>query len=787
MLELSHSTVEAPVELVRRLTQLQLCRPADFRRARACVRRLSRDLPTFDSVWFDALVQLRKLTPFQARMLEAGRADELRIDGCVVLEELGHGPHGTTLLAKVAGRHDRVVLKRLASAVELIPECRQRLVQFIERSHGWSHPNLVVPHKLLSEAELLLVTVSRWIPGLTLRELLVRRGRFPPAIVLEIARQLASGLAALHKQGLVHGDIRLSNVRLTTVGSVVLVDGGVRPAVCPELTIHETLALDAYDGVAPELIGTGNGADAASEIYGLGCLLWQLLTGRPPHSMADPLMKLAAHQTQRIADVRSLAPDTPAALAESIVAMTSPDANERPRSFDDLLHRSGRPGLSSRSRLKRYRKNFDGAVPHFIQNGGRRVTDNRWPWIAVSLFVAVGMALTFADQGLRNEMLSITRRVADAFQSRQPTETETNPPASSQPGGAATTDAGGLLPLPAQSDDGEIVLAEAGPYDVSRVTAQGNLTIRGVPGVNPVIQIGREPLFLEGATIKLENLRVVCDDAEGHSLPAMLLVKSNQLVIQGCVFHRSIPEDDQSGSAESVNYRAALVAQSSIVLAWRPLESQPAAPSSWRIDIRNTVFRAQGTALWSTELPHQVAMENCLKLGNGPCFSVSPKATVHACTLDLARVTLRDSGPLVRLAGSYADRANAPTIEFLANDCVFDLATTSPGLIELQTIQPRTDAARAIHMRGRGSVVAPNVHLMVTVDPAIQEPSRQFAREVADADEQFEGIVVSELLFKGRATGPTGNSHLENLSPRSAADTLPGVETSRLPAIKSGH
>src|SRR5690606_6286963 len=123
--------------------------------------------------------------------------------------------------------------------------------------------------------------------------------------------------------------------------------GGVRPAVLPETTIHDPLTLEACDGVAPELIGTGLGASAASEMYALGCLLWQILAGRPPYWMADPLMKLAAHQTQRIPDVRSIAPDTSGPLAEMIEAMTSPDANRRPRGFDDLLIRWGRPGVRS--------------------------------------------------------------------------------------------------------------------------------------------------------------------------------------------------------------------------------------------------------------------------------------------------------------------------------------------------------------------------------------------------------------------------------------------------------
>ena len=66
-------------ELVRQLTELQLCLPSDLSRARGRVRRLAFDLTVFDSVWIDSLVQLRLITPYQARQLEAGTADQLRI------------------------------------------------------------------------------------------------------------------------------------------------------------------------------------------------------------------------------------------------------------------------------------------------------------------------------------------------------------------------------------------------------------------------------------------------------------------------------------------------------------------------------------------------------------------------------------------------------------------------------------------------------------------------------------------------------------------------------------
>lgn len=773
MFEFGPSTVEPPDELVRRLTQLKLCRPADFRRARAAVRRLSRDLPAFDSVWIDALAQLRILTPFQARELQSGQADGLLIGPHVVVEELGHGPHGRTLLARNSGRRDLIVLKPLDVPLEAIPDCRNRLTEFMERSRDWSHPHIVVPQELLIVDGQPLVAISRWVPGLTLAELLIRRGRFPAEIVLEVGRQLASGLASLHSLALVHGDLRLSNIRLNSSGAVVAVDGGIRPAICPELTIHATLALDAYDGIAPELIGTGISPNAGSEIYALGCLLWHLLTGRPPYAMADPLMKLAAHQGSRIADVRSLAPDTPASLAEAIFAMTSPDVNERPRSFDDLLQRWGRPGMASRSRLKQYRKHFDGGVPHFIQTAPP-ASQGRWAWTAVMLFVASGMALTFADRGLRNHLLTMSQRMAESMKRSPTVPDDPRPPGTTNTGQTEVTTVNpaiseGLLALPAPNSLGEILLTEAGPYDIGKIANAGALTIRGEPGVSPVIQIGSEPLRLAGTSVTLENLTVVCESV-GQSLPAMLLVKSQELTIRSCAFERK----HSTSAGEGQNFA---------VVGWQPWDADPGSHDKSRLQIENSSFRVHGAAVWLAEVPRTVALKNCLKLHDGPCLAVFPKASPRRCQINLAFVTLRDSGSFLKLAGKLAEQANAPPIEIAAHDSVFALAASSPGLIELITNRPRSDASRAVQMTGHGLVVPPGARIMSVVSTT--DKGTVTVNAVEEADELFEGILVSDLQFVGSANGPPAASELASLTaPRTAADANPGIQPASIPSVR---
>ena len=772
MREPTPSPGSASDDLVRRLTELQLCRPQDFLRAKGLVRRLAYDLPAFDSVWIDALVQLRRLTPYQARVLEEGTASELRVGPYVILDALGRGPRATTCLAKSLERQDRCVVKRLRVAAEDVTECRRRLLALLERTAGWSHPHLVVPHSMPACAEQQMAVVSRFVPGIPLSELLVRRGRFPASAVMEVARQLLDGLVSLDARGLVHGDLRLSNVRLTDRGLAVLVDGGVRPALSPELTIHDSFALEGYDGVAPELIGTGITPNAGTELYALGCLLWQLLAGRPPYPMADPLMKLAAHQTRRIEDVREWAPDTPAPLALAIFAMTSPQPEERPRSFDELLQRWGRPGTMSRSRLRRYRRTFDGAVPHLAQPTAS-LTAGRWPWIAASLFVVAGAALTFADKGLRNDLLALTNRVAEIVRPQHASNSAST--SNDEPTRAGTTSTpkahNGPLPLPPPSTTGEIVLAEAGPYDVADVATDGKLTIRGAAGVNPVIQVGREPLRLAADAVSLINVAIRRTSRAGESpLAAMLLVRSRTVSVAGCEF--------ELGPLSEV---ASPIEAASAAMAWLPSDASPSEKLTHAVgqfEIENTTFRGPGAALLFAESPRAVKLTNCLKLGHGACFILGGKATARPIAFELTRVTLRDSGPLLRFGGALAEQTTAPQISFVAHDCVFALNSTAPSLIEIQTSRPRSNVAQSVRMTGQGSVVSHGLELL-----AISNPSGGKPVPVADADDQFAGLIASDLEFEGALSKGAAASRLTHLSaPRSSnhAD-LPGVDPARLP------
>src|SRR5262249_35206230 len=294
------------------------------------------------------------LTPYQARLLESSDRGALAIGPCVAIDRLGSGRDGQTLLARMRDGHDLCVAKIL-HASGLSEETVERLHLLVARVQDFAHPSIVAPMSC-ARIDDRLVLVSRYVPGTHLADLVIRRGRFPAQIVWEIGRQLAEGLATLEERGIAHGDIRAANVRLMSGGTAVLVDAGVRPAIDPFLTIHAGLPPDRFDGIAPELIGASVSPNARSDAYALGCLLWQLLAGRPPFPGGDPLIKIAAHQTRSIDDVRQWAPDTPNALAEEIRRLTAREVSERPKNLQQVLESWHSPGRAGRARLASFRR-----------------------------------------------------------------------------------------------------------------------------------------------------------------------------------------------------------------------------------------------------------------------------------------------------------------------------------------------------------------------------------------------------------------------------------------------
>lgn len=741
--------LEPPSELLQqRLRDWQLCRPHDLRRARARVRQLASDLPAFDSVWIDALVQNGVLTPYQARVLETAEPEQLRVGDFILLDELGRSSRSRTWLARRIGRPERCVVKQIVAP----PESQAALVErgrlLTDVGAGFTHPQLVAPQRCWEDGGG-FYAVSRHVSGLPLSELLVRRGRFPNDVVWEIGRQLLEGLAAWHARGQVHGDVRLSHVRLTQDGRVVLVEAGLRPVSDPEVTLHSGLALEAYDGLAPELIGVGQPPAPASDLYAVGCLLWQLLAGRPPYPVADPLAKLAAHQTRSVADVRDWAPDAPAALADVILALTHRDPAQRPASALDVLQHWGHSSGRGRARLRRFRRLFDSAVPHL--RSAPAVTGRRTA-VAAAVVVAGVLVWGAFDRGLRTELLALSSRWSGA--GAAPATNEAPPLLEDR------------LPLPAPSPDGTVLLTEAGPYGVANLQVVGTLTIRGAEGVCPEIVVRDEPLRLGAQIVQLENVRLrtgIGRRAAARSR-ALILAQCQQLYVGRCLFdtgerRRGAPDEEES-----------------VGIAWRLVD--PLDPQAGRLVVRDTLLCGRGGGILANESARSVHWDNVLGVQAGPALILQRRAAAPAPTAEFQHLTLRDAGPLLRLTG---DVRTAPLVSVTAQDCVLLQPARHGTLIEVASAERPEIGPESVVWNGEGSMLPPQATVLSWSDTQ----TRQRTALPTD-DLPLNGLAVGRVEFAGLPTAdPRDSLVTETEAPRRSLEP-PGIDPSRFGACGGG-
>jgi TolB-like protein/predicted Ser/Thr protein kinase len=237
-----------------------------------------------------------------------------------------------------------------------------------------AHANIVQVYDFGVDGEGNPYFVMELIDGTPLDELARQRGRLSALDVVRLGRQAAEGLGAAHRAGIVHRDVKPSNLIVDGRGHVKLVDFGIARVADGGAQLTNAAALMGTPGyMAPEQ-AMGKKVDARADIYALGMTLFELLAGGPAFMADDPIALVVMNMQQPLPDLRQHAPDVPEELAQLIEMMAAKDPEARVQSCDAVVTALDGLELQLRSGVTANERRTDVEAPAAIPptNVGRR-------------------------------------------------------------------------------------------------------------------------------------------------------------------------------------------------------------------------------------------------------------------------------------------------------------------------------------------------------------------------------------------------------------------------------
>jgi serine/threonine protein kinase len=261
--------------------------------------------------------------------------DAIQLGQYRLLDKLGEGGMGAVHKARHTIMGQTVAIKVIHHSRTVRPEAVARFHREIRALAQLDHPN-IVRAQYADQAGEIHFLVMEYVEGKSLADLVKERGPLPVAEACEYIRQAAVGLQHAHERGMVHRDVKPSNLLVTPGGQVKVLDLGLalfredRPAV-DELT-EAGQVMGTPDYMAPEQWEDTHAVDIRADVYGLGCTLYFLLAGKPPFGGPEYnslRKKIRAHESASVPPVRESRPDVPAGLAVVLDRMLAKEPGRR--------------------------------------------------------------------------------------------------------------------------------------------------------------------------------------------------------------------------------------------------------------------------------------------------------------------------------------------------------------------------------------------------------------------------------------------------------------------------
>ena len=365
------------------------------------------------------------MQPYNRQKGTIGAVQQIVDSRYSILEPLGSGGMAEVYLAHDEVLDRDVALKVLSRRYADDEEFVERFRREAQSAARLSHPNIVCIFDRGESDEGTYYIAMEYLTGGTLKERILLRGAFPPRTAVAVTAQIAEALEAAHQDGVVHRDVKPDNILITESGDVKVTDFGIARAASSSKMTNTGTILGTAHYVSPEQ-AMGDPVGPQSDLYSLGVVLYEMLTGEPPYDADNPLGIAMKHVNGHLRPPREIDPSIPQGINAVTVRLLAKDPEDRypdAASLLEDLHRLEKglaPAAATKQALSRStalttgheKRTFrEGAVGIPSSTSSRDIPHRKrrrrkiFPWIvaasllaALTLTGAIGWALGHAFQ-----------------------------------------------------------------------------------------------------------------------------------------------------------------------------------------------------------------------------------------------------------------------------------------------------------------------------------------------------------------------------------------------------
>jgi len=257
-----------------------------------------------------------------------------------IVEELGQGGMGRVYRAVDKKVNEEVAIKVVRPEISSDHRVIERFSNELRNARHISHKNICRMYDLFESEGLHFITME-YVPGENLKRFIRRSRQLTVGTAVAIAKQVAEGLEEAHRQGVVHRDLKPQNIMIDHEGNVRIMDFGIASSIKTRGMTVQGAMIGTPDYMSPEQV-EGQEADARSDLYALGVVLYEMLTGRVPFEGETPLSVALKHKSLPPPDPASLNPLIPFELRRLILKCLEKDRDKRfsnAGEFLSALHR----------------------------------------------------------------------------------------------------------------------------------------------------------------------------------------------------------------------------------------------------------------------------------------------------------------------------------------------------------------------------------------------------------------------------------------------------------------